>query len=182
MWWLTTHIKEKHSVAMIRWLSKIQTTCQLRHHTYNSRTVKSKRNRCWGEDVIQYLLMGWMDVKWTSGRMKTRGDKRHRCDEAVLLPFTVREAVLLLSPVSHVYSPLSFTFSLCMTRMWVVTLCSIVYFSPWVSTVESFSQVTLQSGLEVSHDRVALSPSVASWLSSSFLNSTGAAAGKTIIN
>ncbi len=113
-------------------------------------------------------------------------DKRRRETKmrwsCALLPFTVRVAVLLLSPVSQVYSPLSFTFSLCTTRMWVAALCSILYFSPWASAVEPFSQVTLQSRLDVSQDRVASSPSVASWLSSSFLNSTGAAARKTNIS
>lgn len=95
-----------------------------------------------------------------------------------LLPFTVTEADVLLSPVSQVYSPLSVTSSLRMTKLWVVALCSMLYLSPWVSTVGPLSQVTLQSALVVSQDRVTPSPSLASQLCSSFLNVSGAAAGK----
>lgn len=95
-----------------------------------------------------------------------------------LLPFTVTEAEVLLSPVSQVYSPLSVASSLRMAKVWVVALCSMLYLLPSVSTLEPLSQVTLQSTLEVSQVRVILSPSLASQLSSSLLNVTGAAAGK----
>lgn len=96
-----------------------------------------------------------------------------------LLPFTVRVAVLFLSPVSQIYSPLSSMISLFITRLWVVAFCCMVYFSPWQSTVEPFLQVTLQSALEISQDSVASPPALASWLSSSFLKVVGAAARQT---
>lgn len=96
----------------------------------------------------------------------------------MLLPFTVTEAEVLLSPVSQVYSPLSVTSSLRMAKVWVVALCSMLYLFPSVSSVEPLSQVTLQSALDVSQVRVTSSPSLTSQLSSSFLNVTGAAAGK----
>lgn len=111
-----------------------------------------------GDETIQTLVMGG-----------TR-----RC----LLPFTVTEAEVLLSPVSQVYSPLSVTSSLRMAKVCVVALCSMLYLFPSVSSVEPLSQVTLQSALDVSQVRVTSSPSLASQLSSSFLNVTGAAAGK----
>lgn len=95
-----------------------------------------------------------------------------------LLPFTVTEAEVLLSPVSQLYSPLSVTSSLRMAKVWLLALCSMMYLFPSVSTVEPLSQVTLQSVLDVSQVRVASSPSLASQLSSSFLNVIGAAAGK----
>lgn len=95
-----------------------------------------------------------------------------------LLPFTVTEAKLLLSPVSQVYSPLSVTSTLRMAKVWVVALCSMLYLFPSVSTVEPLSQVTLQLALDVSQVRVTSSPSLASQLSSSFLNVIDAAAGK----
>lgn len=87
--------------------------------------------------------------------------------------------MLFWSPVSQVYSPLSSMISLCMIRMWVVAFCSMVYFSPCVRRVEPFHQVTLWSGLDTSQDREASPPSLASWLFSSFLNTTGAAARDT---
>lgn len=131
------------------------------------------------------MMSGGRDPVVLNGIDEDRRMKETYCrwdEDEMFLPFTAREAVLLLSPVSQVYSPLSFTSNLCMTSVWVEAFCSILYFSPWVSTVESFSQVTLQSERDVSQDRVALSPSVLSTLCSSFVNSTGGAARQIMIN